>query len=101
MSICGISMHRAVGTASGFGFAIAAPATAGYILSGWSVPLRAPFSLGYVNLPGFVFITLAAFLCVPMGAKFADCLPQARLKHIFGLCLLFVAVNMARKVIFV
>ena len=97
MSICGMPIHRAIGTASGFGFAIALPATLGYILSGWSVDLRAPFSLGYVNLPGFIFITAAAFLCVPFGAKLADNLPQARLKRIFGICLLLVAINMARK----
>jgi len=97
MSMCAMPIHRAIGTASGFGFAIALPATLGYILSGWSVDLRAPFSLGYVNLPGFVFITAAAFLCVPFGAKLADNLPQARLKRIFGICLLLVAINMARK----
>ncbi len=101
MSICGMSIHRAIGTASGFGFAIALPASAGYIISGWDVPLRAPFSWGYINLPGFVFITIAAFLSVPLGARLANHLPQSRLKRIFGVCLLLVAVNMARKAIFI
>lgn len=97
MSICGMKIHRAIGTASGFGFAIALPATAGYVISGWAAPLRAPASLGYVNIPGFIFMTLTAFLTIPMGAKLAGRLPQDRLKRIFGLCLLLVAINMARK----
>jgi len=99
MSICGMNIHRAIGTASGFGFAIALPASLGYVISGWSVPLRAPLSLGYVNMPGFVFMSLAAFLFIPLGAKLASRLPQNRLKRIFGICLLLVAVNMARKAV--
>lgn len=100
MSICGMSIHRAIGTASGFGLAIALPATLGYIISGWSVPLRAPFSLGYVNIPAFIFVTIAAFIFIPLGAKMATHLPQAKLKRVFGVLLLAVAVNMARKIIF-
>lgn len=100
LSMCGLSIHRAIGTASGFGLAIALPATLGYIISGWSVPQRAPFSLGYVNLPAFVFVTIAAFLFIPMGAKLATRLPQAKLKRVFGILLLLVALNMARKAFF-
>lgn len=100
MSMCGMTIHRAIGTASGFGLAIALPGTMGYIISGWSKPLRAPLSLGYVNLPAFVFMTLAAFLFIPIGAKFANRLPQERLKRVFGICLLLVALNMGRKAIF-
>lgn len=100
MSMCGVTIHRAIGTASGFGLAIALPGTIGYIISGWSVPLRAPASLGFVNVPAFVVMTLAAFLCVPLGAKLATRLAQDRLKKIFGICLLFVALNMIRSVLF-
>ena len=100
MSICGVSIHRAIGTASGFGLAIALPGTIGYIISGWSVPLRAPASLGYVNIAAFIFMSIAAFLCIPLGAKLATNLPQDKLKKIFGICLLFVAVNMTRRAFF-
>lgn len=100
MSMCGVTIHRAIGTASGFGFAIALPGTIGYIISGWSVPLRAPASLGYVNLPAFVFMTVSAFLFIPLGAKFATRLPQDKLKKIFGMCLFLVAINMIRRAFF-
>ena len=101
MSMCGMNIHRAIGTASGFGFAIALPATIGYIISGRGVPLRAPFSLGYVNIPAFIFVTLAAFLFIPLGAKLASRLPQAALKKSFGVLLFVVALNMAREVLFI
>lgn len=100
MSLCSVPIHRAIGTASGFGLAIGGPATLGYIISGWHAAGRAPYSLGYVNIPAFIFLTLAAFLCVPLGAKLATSLPQARLKRIFGICLLLVALNLMRKSVF-
>jgi len=100
MSICGVPIHRAVATASGFGFAIALPATIGFILSGWGVAGRPAFSLGYVNVLGFALVASIAFLTIPLGAKLAHSMSQRKLKFIFGICLLLVAANMARKALF-
>ncbi len=97
MSLCGVPIHRAVATASGFGFAIALPATLGFIISGQGVAGRPAFSLGYVNLPGFVIIASVAFITIPLGARLAHMMSQRKLKLIFGICLLLVALNMARK----
>ena len=97
MSICSVPIHRAVATASGFGLAIALPATIGFVISGWNVPGRPAFSLGYVNVLGFAIIACIAFLTIPLGAKLAHSLDQKSLKKIFGICLLLVAMNMARK----
>jgi len=60
MNMCGVPIHRAIGTASGFGLAIALPATVGFIVSGWNVTGRPAFSMGYVNLLGFLVIAVAA-----------------------------------------
>jgi len=100
MSMCNVPIHRAVGTASGFGFAIALPATVGFIISGWSVAGRPVFSLGYVNGLGFALVAMTAFAAIPLGARLAHSLSQKRLKLIFGICLLLVALNMARKALF-
>lgn len=100
MNMCGVSIHRAIGTASGFGLAIALPATIGFILSGWGVAERPAFSLGYVNILGFVIISSVAFLTIPLGARLAHGMSQSRLKMVFGICLLLVALNMARKALF-
>jgi len=97
MSMCAVPMRKAIGTASGFGLAIGLPAALGFIISGWSVPNRPDFSLGYVNVPAFISLVLAAFICVPLGAHLANRLPQAQLKCIFGICLMCVAGNMMFK----
>ena len=97
MAICGVPIHRAVATASGFGFAIALPASIGFIVSGWSVAGRPDFSIGYVNLFGFLAVATLAFFTIPIGAALAHKLSQKRLKLVFGLSLMFIALNMARK----
>lgn len=99
MAVCGVPIHRAVATASGFGFAIAVPATAGFIISGWNVAERPYFSIGYVNLLGFIAVALLAFFTIPLGATLAHKMSQKKLKLVFGICLLLVALNMARKVL--
>jgi uncharacterized membrane protein YfcA len=76
------------------------PATVGFIVSGWNVTGRPAFSMGYVNLLGFVVIAAVAYLTIPLGAKLAHRLTQKKLKMVFGICLLLVAANMARKALF-
>jgi len=97
MNFCAVPIHKAIGTASGFGLAIALPATVGFIFSGWSVAGRPAFSLGYVNILGFILIAGVAFLTIPLGTQLAHSMSQKKLKLVFGLCLLMVAANMARK----
>ncbi len=97
MVMCGRSIHKAIGTASGIGVFISIPATLGFIWSGWGVPERPFGSLGYVNLLGWFLITVTALMFIPLGAKTAHNTDQKRLKMIFGIFLLGVALNMARK----
>ncbi len=99
MLLCGKSVHRAIGTAAALGTFIGVPATFGFILSGLGVVGRPAFSLGYVNLVGFALIATASFIFAPMGVKAAHSLPQAKLRRLFGVCLLLVALNMLRKTI--
>ncbi len=97
LTLCGVPIHRAIGTAAAFGLFIAVPATIGFILSGWGVANRPFGSLGYVNGLGFALITFAAWPMVPLGAKLAHRMDAGLLRRIFGICLALVALNMARK----
>ncbi len=97
LTLCGMPIHRAIGTAATFGLFIAVPATVGFILSGLNVPGRPFGSLGYVNGLGFALITLAAWPLVPVGVKLAHRLDATLLRRIFGICLALVALNMLRK----
>ena len=97
LSLCNVPIHRAIGTASGIGLAIAIPATFGFVISGLGVEGRPLFSLGYVNLAGFAIIAVFSALMVPMGVKAAHAMNAKRLKQIFGFCLMIVALNMLRE----
>ncbi|MEM9600849.1 MAG: sulfite exporter TauE/SafE family protein [Pseudomonadota bacterium] len=97
LTLCGVPVHRAIGTAAGFGLAIAVPATAGFVISGWGLDGRPPGSVGYVNLVGFTLIVTAAWFTVPLGTALAHRLEATPLRRIFGVCLALVAINMARK----
>ena len=54
MRLYGMPIHRAVGTASGFGLMIAIPSVIGFLLQGWGSPGRPPLTVGLVNLPAFL-----------------------------------------------
>jgi len=97
LTLCGVPIHRAIGTAATFGLFIAVPATIGFIVSGWGIGGRPFGSLGYVNGLGFASITLSSWPMVPLGAKLAHKMDATLLRRIFGLCLALVAINMARK----
>ncbi|HVZ69714.1 MAG TPA: sulfite exporter TauE/SafE family protein [Rhizomicrobium sp.] len=93
MTLCGVPIHRAVGTASAFGAIISIPGTIGSILSGWNVHGLPPYSFGYVNLLGFFLIAPASFLMAPAGAWLAHSTDKKRLRIVFAA---FIAVTAAR-----
>ncbi len=94
MSLFGVPIHRAVGTASGFGMIIAIPATFGMILGGWGKPELPPFSIGYVNWLGFLLIVPTTLLLVPVGAKLAHSLSQTGLRRAFAIFLGLTSIRM-------
>jgi uncharacterized protein len=97
MTLCGRPIHQAVATASGFGAAIALPASLGYVIAGWGREGLPPWSLGFVSVPGFVILAALTAITAPIGARLAHRLPQLTLKRAFALFLAFVALNMLRE----
>jgi len=93
MTLFGMPIHRAVGTASAFGVIISIPGTIGAIVSGWGTHNLPPYSLGYVNLLGFLLIAPISFFAAPFGAQIAHGMDRRRLRGAFAI---FVAVTAAR-----
>jgi uncharacterized protein len=91
MTLCGRPIHQAVATASGFGLAIGAAATAGFVAFGWDAAGRPPLSLGYVNVPGAVVMAVLTTAVAPWGAKLAHALDRRVLRKAFALYLLAAA----------
>jgi len=100
LTLYGRSIHTAVATAAGFGVAIGLPGAVGFMFAGLGEAGRAPFSLGYVNMAGFVVMAGAAVLLAPVGASLAHRLNAARLRQVFAIGLALVALNMLRSAIF-
>jgi uncharacterized membrane protein YfcA len=93
MTLCGVPIHRAVGTASAFGIIISIPGTIGAVIAGWHAQHLPPWSFGYVNLLGFVLIAPASYLMAPVGARLAHAMDRKRLRLLFAL---FIAVTAGR-----
>lgn len=94
MTLHGIAIQRAVGTAAGFGTLIAVPGVIGFAMLDIANP--PPFSLGAINLPAFALIVGMTILSAPVGVWAAHRLDRARLRRLFGIFLICVALNMLR-----
>ena len=98
MSLYSVPIHRAVATAAGFGVIIAVPSVIGFLL----LPVEGapPYSIGAVNLVAFAVIVAMTLITTPWGVRLAHATDAARLKRIFAVFLVLVALNMLRKALF-
>jgi uncharacterized protein len=97
MNLHNVPIHRAVATAAGFGVLIAAPSAVGFLMLTIEPGSRPPYTLGAVNLPGFLVVIAMTLLTAPLGVKIAHAMNPAPLKRLFGAFLILVALNMLRK----
>lgn len=99
LTFAGRPMHTAVGTASGFGIAIALPGAIGFALIGLSA---APIdgAIGYVHIPGFLAVALGTLVFAPVGAMLAHRLSSEKLSAVFGVYLLITGVLLLREAFF-
>jgi uncharacterized membrane protein YfcA len=93
LTVCGMPVHRAVGTAAFFGLLISIPGTLGYLLA--QPPTALPSgTVGFVSLLGFAILAPGATLMAPLGARIAHGLSRRALSAAFGIFLLSVAARM-------
>jgi hypothetical protein len=87
-------VRRAIGTAAAIGFPIAFAGTVGYVLHGLHTADLPAGSLGFVYLPALVIVIAASMPMAPLGARLAHRLPVRRLRMVFSLVLLALALRM-------
>jgi uncharacterized membrane protein YfcA len=97
MTLYGVPMHRAVATAAGFGFLIAAPSVLGFLLLATEATRAIPFTIGSVNYAAVLLVISMTLLTAPLGARLAHRTDAVRLRRIFAGFVAVVALNMARK----
>lgn len=94
MTLCGVPVHRAVGTAAALGLVISIPAAMGFIVIGWGAENLPPFSLGYVSLLAFALIVPCSVLAAPWGARVAHSVSVTKLRLAFAFFIALVSFRM-------
>lgn len=95
LTLCNVPMQRAVATASSIGVLTASMGTMGYILIGQNaLGETTPYSIGYVVLPAFACIACLSTLTAPLGAALAHKLPVKKLKQLFSIFVICIALKM-------
>ena len=97
MVLCNRPAHQAVATASGVGFLIGLPGAVGFLIMGLGAPDLPMGSIGYVNIPALMAISLFSIISAPIGARWAHSLDEVHLKRLFGLYLILVSITMFAK----
>ncbi|SEM50275.1 Uncharacterized membrane protein YfcA [Loktanella fryxellensis] len=95
MTLYNTPIHRAVATAAGFGVLIAVPSV--LVLLFQPVAVAPPFTVGSVNMVAFGLVIAMTLLTAPYGARLAHRTDAIRLRRVFGVFLILVALNMLRK----
>jgi uncharacterized membrane protein YfcA len=94
LTLLGVPIHRAIGTAAALGSAIAIPGALGLALAGIGVAGRPPGSIGYLNALAFALIVPTTWLAAPFGARFAHAVSRTALRRGFALALAIVSLRM-------
>jgi uncharacterized protein len=94
LSLRGLGIHRAVGTAAAAGIPIAWGGAAGFIYNGWDVPGIPTPALGYVLLSAWVGMGLFSVLTAPLGARLAHAARPQTLKRGFALLLVVIGLHL-------
>lgn len=89
-----IPLRNAIATSAACGLPIAIAGSLAYIFTGWQQPNLPGHTLGYVHLPAFLGIIISSALLAPLGARLTHRLPVKRVKKVFALFLLVVAMKL-------
>lgn len=92
LTLYGVPIHTAVGTAAGLGVPITIAGTIGYILAGLPhQALTPPLSIGFVSLIGVALMAPISSFVATFGVRVAHALPRRKLEVALGLFMLLVS----------
>jgi uncharacterized membrane protein YfcA len=94
MRTFGYDIRKSIGTAAAVGFLIALSGTLTMVTGGKLIDnINTPFSVGYVNLLGFVVFVPVTMIMARLGAKAVYKINKRILSKIFGIFLLIVSIR--------
>ena len=89
-----VELKKSIGTSAAIGLPISIAGTLGYLVNGWGHSSVEAYTLGFVNLPAVLLISVTSFFMAPLGARFAHKLPVPILKKIFAVLLVILSIKM-------
>lgn len=92
-ALLGFSIIEAIGTSSIFISLTAVGGFLSYMITGWGVSTF-PYSIGYVSIVNLILISCFSVPMASLGAKMAHKVPQKKLKIIFSVVILYMALKM-------
>lgn len=94
LTLRGLGIHRAVGTAAAAGIPIAWAGALGFIWNGWGqIGVPGP-ALGYVSLPALLGIGVFSVAAAPLGARLAHAASPLLLRRAFALLLAVIGASL-------
>jgi uncharacterized membrane protein YfcA len=93
MTLFGMRVQRAAGTAPALCAIISIAGAIGAVITGWGLQRLPAYSYGYVNLLAFAVVAPVMFVVAPLSAHFAPLTDRTRLRRTFAL---FVAITAAK-----
>ena len=94
MRTFGYDIRKSIGTAAAVGFLIAVTGTVTMITGGKIINnVNTPFSLGYINLLGFIVFVPVTMIMARLGAKAVYKIDKKILSKIFGTFLILVSIR--------
>ena len=94
MRTFGYDIRKSIGTAAAVGFLIAVAGTITMITGGKIIDnVKTPFSLGYINLLGFIVFVPVTMVMARLGAKAVYKIDKKILSKIFGTFLILVSIR--------
>jgi uncharacterized membrane protein YfcA len=94
MRTFGYDIRKSIGTAAAVGFLISLSGTITMIMGGKIIDnINTPFSVGYINLLGFVVFVPVTMIMARLGAKAVYKIDKKLLSKIFGTFLLIVSIR--------
>lgn len=89
-----VELKKSIGTSAAIGLPISIAGTLGYLVNGWGHSSVEAYTLGFVNFPAVLLISVTSFFMAPLGARFAHKLPVPILKKIFAVLLVILSIKM-------
>ena len=94
MRTFGYDIRKSIGTAAAVGFLIALSGTITMITGGKIIDnVNTPFSIGYINLLGFIVFVPVTMIMARIGAKAVYKIDKKLLSKIFGIFLILVSIR--------